>query len=363
VLVLFTDGEAHDSLATILAAAQQLHEAGVRVVVVAEGAAPGSRIPQRDDQGVLRAYQTDAAGEIVITRRRDDVLEAMSHAAQGTIVGADLPDQAGAVRDLVASFKRSRSTELSTQRGRPRGWVPLLAALAILFTQAASRRTAALVGVLLALGFIGARSAAAQAVPTRRRTPAERAWDLGDSSAARNAYLAELSRQTGDTAWYNAGTAAIAAQDFETARSALAHAATSLDPDVRFRALYNQGLLALRAAQQDSIHRDAHLGEAERAYREALLLRPHDRAAKWNLELAQRRRTQGGGQGPPPPSGGGQSQTSRQGQPPPQGSTDQRMTQAQADEILRSIGQEELRTRRDRMGRVRRGAAAGVKDW
>jgi len=39
------------------------------------------------------------------------------------------------------------------------------------------------------------------------------------------------------------------------------------------------------------------------------------------------------------------------------------MTQAQAEEILRSIGHEELRTRRDRTGRVRRVADPRVKDW
>ena len=39
------------------------------------------------------------------------------------------------------------------------------------------------------------------------------------------------------------------------------------------------------------------------------------------------------------------------------------MSQSQADEILRSIGQEELNTRRQRMGRVRRTSEPGVKDW
>jgi hypothetical protein len=39
------------------------------------------------------------------------------------------------------------------------------------------------------------------------------------------------------------------------------------------------------------------------------------------------------------------------------------MSQTQADEILRSIGQEELRTRRERMGRVRRASEPGIKDW
>jgi len=39
------------------------------------------------------------------------------------------------------------------------------------------------------------------------------------------------------------------------------------------------------------------------------------------------------------------------------------LSQAQADQILRSIGQEELNTRRDRMGHLRQAAEPGVKDW
>jgi Ca-activated chloride channel homolog len=362
VLVVFTDGEAHDSMSTVLRVAQELKEAGVHLILVAEGGRDPVRIPLRDDQGALQGYQSDDAGQVIETSRMDDVLGATANAAQGTIVAADLPDQAGAVRDLVASYKRNPATETNTQQGMPRGWIPLLLAIVILLLQALSRRTAALVGLLLALGLTGVREASAQQpVPSRRRTTAELYWDLGDSARASDAYLGEVNARNGDTAWFNAGTAAMAARDFSTARSALARAATSLDPDIRFRALYNEGLLALRAAEMDSIHRDAHLGEAERAYREALLLRPLDGAAKWNLELAQRRRRQGGG-------GQSKSQSQNQNQnqqqqsqiPPP---TPQGMTEAQADEILRSIGQEELKTRRERMGRARRAAEPGVKDW
>jgi Ca-activated chloride channel family protein len=363
VLVVFTDGEAHDSLAPAVAAAQRLRDAGVRLVFVTEGGRDPARIPRRDDQGVLQGYQVDGDGQVIETQRHDDVLITVADAARGTIVDAALPDQAGAVRDLVASYKRSRATETSTQSRRPRGWIPLFGAILVLLAQGLTRRTAALVGICLVLGGASVREAGAQAPPPHRRTAAERAWDRGDSTQARDAYLAELTARGDDTAWYNAGTAAIAAGDFATARSALAHAAASLDPDVRFRALYNEGLLALRAAQLDTIHRDAHLGEAERSYREALLLRPHHPGAKWNLELAQRRRAQGGGAGQPPPSQGqsGPSQAGRR--PPPPSSTDQGMSQTQADEILRSIGQEELRTRRERLGRVRRTADPGVKDW
>jgi Ca-activated chloride channel family protein len=383
VLVVFTDGEAHDSAGATLAVAQRLGAEGIHVILVAEGGGVPARIPRRDMRGALLGYQEDEAGQVIGTRRRDDILGAVADAAHGTIVAAELPDQAGAVRDLVASYKRSRSTASSTQHGRPRGWIPLLGAVVILLGQALSRRTAALVALVGAVSVADASAAQAQ-TSAQRRSAAERAWDRGDSTAARDEYLAELglrclvcplvgdltvegvpTRGNDDTAWFNAGTAALAAGDLATARGALAHASASLDPEVRFRALYNEGLLALRAAQLDSVNRDAHLGEAERAYREALLLQPHHHASKWNLELAQRRRAQGGGSSQRPPSGGQGGQPPAQGgpPPPPTSASGQAMTQAQAEEILRSIGHEELRTRRDRSGRVRRAGAPRVKDW
>jgi Ca-activated chloride channel family protein len=360
VLVVFTDGEAHDSMVASLREAQSLRDVGVHLIVVGEGGRDAAHIPRRDERGELLGLQVDDQGLTIETRRRDDVLSTVADAAHGTLVAADLPDQAGAVRDLVASYKRSRSTETTTQLARPRGWIPLLGAVVLLLGQVWSRRTAALVGLLWLLAGAGARVQAQ--TPDRPRSEAERAWDRGDSTAARDAYLAELTRHAmSDSAWFNAGTAALAVADYETARSALAHAAGSLDPNLRFRALYNQGVLALRMAQVDSLNRDAHLGEAERAYREALLLQPQHLSAKWNLELAQRRRTQGGGQSRRPPSGGGQPPPQSQQQPP--SNADQSMTRSQAEEILRSIGQEELRTRRERMGRTRRAEPPGVKDW
>lgn len=365
VLVVFTDGEAHDSLGSALQEARQLAALGIHLILVAEGGRAPARIPMRDERGALAGWQKDGDGNVIETVRRDDVLGALADAAQGTIVAADLPDQAGAVRDLVASYKRATATESRTQRGRSRAWIPLLVALAVLGGQLAARRTAALIALALCL----ACPARGQDVPQRPRSAAEKAWDRGDAAGAALAYLADLARRRDDdTAWYNAGTAALAAGDPAVARASLTRAAASLDPDVRFRALYNLGLLGLLRAGTDSGNREAHLADAQRAYREALLLRPRHVPAKWNLELAARMARQGGGGGanrqqppPPPPSpspdGGG---APSQPPPPPSGSG---LTQAQADQVLRSIGQEELRTRRDRTGRTRRSTPAGVKDW
>jgi tetratricopeptide (TPR) repeat protein len=240
----------------------------------------------------------------------------------------------------------------------------LLCAVALLLGQAAMRRTAALLGIALLVAAAPARSQDS----TRPRTAAERAWDRGQIERARAAYAAELAgRQRDDTAWYNAGTAALAAGDRESARQSLARAATSLAPDLRFRALYNLGVLALREADIDTVHRDAHLIEAERAYREALLLRPDHVAAKWNLELAVRRRSGGGG-GKSQSSGGGggggnESPRGGGGGSSGAGPQSDGLNKSQAEQILKSIGQEELRTRRDRTGRTRVAGEAGVKDW
>jgi len=358
VLVMFTDGEAHDSLEQALQEARRLAGLGIHLILVAEGGKQPTKIPVRDDRGTLISWQQDESGTQILTSRRDDVLGVIADAAQGTIVAAELPDQAGAVRDLVASYKRATATESRTQHGRPRAWIPLLLAGLVLAAQTFTRRTAALIGLLFCIG------------PTlqaqRPRSAAEKAWDQRDSRAAAAAYLAELkAHEDDDTAWYNTGTAALAAGDPTLARSTLARAAASLDPELRFRALYNLGLLALLEAKSDTTNREAHLADAERSYREALLLKPFHVRAKWNLELVNRLR-RGGGQNqpnpPPPPSpGGGGGGGAQQPPPPPSGGNG--MNESQADQVLRSIGQEELRTRRDRTGRTRRAAPAGVKDW
>ena len=305
VLVLFTDGEAHDSLEQALAEARRLAALGIHLILVAEGGREPTRIPVRDEHGTLVTWQQDQAGNSIQTSRRDEVLGAIADAAQGTIVAAELPDQAGAVRDLVASYKRATATESRTQRGRPRAWIPLLLAGLVLATQALTRRTAALVGLVLAL----APAMSAQDVPVpvasppqRPRSAAEKAWDKGDPRGAAAAYLADLKEhEEDDTAWYNTGTAAMAAGDPTLARSSLARAAASLDPDLRFRALYNLGLLALLQARSDSSNRETFLADAERAYREALLLKPFHVRAKWNLELVTRMRGSQGGSKPNPP--------------------------------------------------------------
>jgi Ca-activated chloride channel family protein len=362
VLVLFTDGESHDTLPAAVAAAEALKDAGVRLVVVAEGRALPIRIPLRDSAGTLLEYKQDEEGNVVRTQRRDDVLRALVDAAEGTLVPSELPDQAGAVRDVVAAMKRSPSAETRTTDLVPRAWIPVLAAALLLLGYTLLRPGPALVG-------IGGLLLLSTQAGAQRPTPGARAMEAGDPARAAVAFLKEAHGSARDTAFYNAGTAALEARRFEAARGALTEAAKSVDPDLRYRALYNLGLVGLLAAEADTAKRAELLGESAERLREALLLQPSSARAKWNLELAQRRQPPpppasggggGGGAGKPPSGGGGGSQSQEPSRPEPQ---DQGLSRSQAEQILSSMERRERETRAEQQRRLKGNSAGGVKDW
>jgi hypothetical protein len=143
------------------------------------------------------------------------------------------------------------------------------------------------------------------------------------------------------------------------ALTALGEAANSLDPALRYRALYNRGVAGLLAARADSARADTLLAGAAQDLRAALALEPGSERAKWNLELATRRRpppppSGGGGASPPPPQGG-----SQQPQPPPPSS----LSPAQAQQLLNSVEREERRVRERQLRRQPGQPASGGKDW
>jgi Ca-activated chloride channel homolog len=359
VLVVFTDGESHDTLPEAVAQAEALKEAGVHLIVVAEGRALPTRIPIRDSAGTLLEYKQDEEGNVVRTQRRDDILRAVVDAAEGTLVPNELPDQAGAVRDLVAALKRSPTSETRTADLVPRAWIPVLAAALLLLGYTLARPGPALVGLAGVLLLSGHAEG-------QRPTAGARAMAAGDPARAAAEFLKEAGSGTSrDTAFYNAGTAALEARRFDVARGALEEAAKSLDPDLRYRALYNLGLLGLLDAETDSTKAQEMLGEAADRLREALRLQPSSTRAKWNLELAERRQPPpppssggGGGGGPPPPSSGGAQPPPPRPEPQSQG-----LSQSQAEQILNSMERRERQTRAEQQRRLRGGSAGGVKDW
>jgi Ca-activated chloride channel family protein len=346
-LVLFTDGEGHDSLPLAVAAASRLRAAGVTLVLVAQGGPGGVRIPLRDSVGTLVGHQRDTDGSFVETRGREDVLRAIATAAGGTLIRSDVRDQASAVREVLASLERRPARDRRVDDLIPRAWVGALIAFVLLLSHSALRRSAALAGVLLAVAVV----------------PAVAQGPTGGPAAERAAALLRIAqrRLSSDTAWYNAGTAALEAGQFEEARSALVVASRSLDPELRYRARYNLGVAGLLEARAEPARRDSLLAGAAEHLREALLIRPDRRDAKWNLELASRH------QPPPPPSGGGggggQPPNRSGGAPPPQAARSGALSPEEAERILASAEQSERGVRADQVRRRRGLTARAARDW
>ncbi|MGH7659118.1 MAG: hypothetical protein ACREL6_12865, partial [Gemmatimonadales bacterium] len=334
-----------------------LKESGVRVILVAEGSGEPVRIPIRDSLGTLLEYKLDQNGEPVETMMQEEALHRIAEAAEGSVVGAGVPDQAGAIRQLTSAFKRAPMRAVQSSDLRPLAWIPILAGVLLLMGHTVTRRGASLV-VLAGVLIPGARAAA------QLPSPAERALRNERPAVAASRYLEGIgSGPASATAWYNAGTAALAAGNLDVARRALTEAGKSVDPLIRYRALYNLGVIDLLAARDDTANAATWLEDARRNLQEALLLQPESERAKWNLELALREEPPdpsggGGGQTPPNDGGGGGGTP-----PPPADASPSSLSQQEAEQILNSVEREERQTRARKAQANRVSAGGGVKDW
>ncbi|MFQ5550674.1 MAG: VWA domain-containing protein, partial [Gemmatimonadales bacterium] len=101
VLVIFSDGETHDSVDAVQAEASRARREGIKVILVAEGRTEPARIPMYTPDGELSGYYRDENLDFVLTSRRDDILTTVADASQGALVAAEVSDQARTVRSLV----------------------------------------------------------------------------------------------------------------------------------------------------------------------------------------------------------------------------------------------------------------------
>lgn len=344
-VVLFTDGEAFDGESAVTGAAGALARDNVAVITVPLGGVTGARIPDEDG-----TWHLDALGQEVITVRRDDMLAALTRAADGVLVDVDAPDPAGEVRRVLDQLDRRTVRDQLAADLVPRAWLFALAALGVLALQAVTRRSAALVGLAIC--------ALAGSASAQRPASGWRWLQHGDTTRALEAFAAEAGRTGNDTAWFNAGTAALVRGDLPGAAAALERATLSLDPALRRQALYNLGTAQLLRARRDSLARDSLLVGAERNLRAALQLDPRDSAAKFNYELARALRPPS----PPPRQGGGGGGGADEAPEQPAAGRSG-MTRAEAEQVLSAMERAERESRRELARRQRRTPVRQGPDW
>ena len=282
----------------------------------------------------------------------------MAEAAEGTLVPTEVPDQAGAVRDLVAALKRSPTSETRTADLVPRAWIPVLVAALLLArvhasrargrrwsawraccslagTAAAQRPTAGeralAAGDPAARGRRvpqGARARAPRATPPST-TPAPRRSRPGGSTSRAARWPRPPSRSTPGCA---------------TARSTISASVDCSPP--RPTRLAQDELLGRRGGPPAP-------GAAAAAVLRARQVEP--RAGRAAPSAAATAVAAEAGGGTPPPSGGGGHSSRSPSRPEPQ-SRD--LTQSQAEQILNSMERRERETREEQQRRLQAGSPA-----
>ena len=367
-LIVMSDGEAFESIEEVVTEAKRAAAQGVSLVTVGFGTPQGSRIPIRE--GGTTTFKRDENGQTVVTQYHPEFLQAAAQAANGTFIDAGQTDKATRVRAALASLRRQQRVASAGETRTPRyQWFLLPAVLLLildtLLAERRGRRRKDIPGAMQAapiaaalLFFVSgcntAGPAAARAYHAKQYPRAAAMYremiNAGDRTAA---------------VLYNYGTSLLAADSLTSAAEALERAAdlagaagSSADPEIRYRALFNLGLSHLKRGlalppQQANEPLDAALG----AYKKVLLLRSDDLDAKWNYELALRKKQQGGGGG-----GGGESNPNPSPQseaPRPSGGLGER----QAEQLLGSAAREERDVQSKRQRQTRTEPPPGGKDW
>ena len=367
-LVIMSDGEAFESIEDVVAEARRTGQQGISLVTVGFGTTQGANIPIRE--GGANTLKRDDNGQVVVTRYHPEFLRAAAEAARGTFIDAAQSDKATRVRAALASLRRQQRVASAGETKTPRyQWflfpAVLLLVLDTLLGERRGRRKdkkpaaaepAAVtpvtpVAAMLLLLLVGCASQTGSIAAARAYHDKQYAH-----AAAMYRRLIDQGDRTG-TAVYNYGTSLLAADSLMPAAEALDRAAESRDPEVRYRSLFNLGLAHLkRGLALPPQQADEPLDAALAAYKKVLLLRSDDLDAKWNYELALRKRGGGGG------GGSGQSNPSPSPQaqaPKPSGGLGER----QAEQLLGSAAREERDVQAKRQKQSRVEPPPGGKDW
>jgi Ca-activated chloride channel family protein len=374
-LVLMSDGEAFEDINDVITEAKRAGDQGISLVTVGFGTTQGSTIPVKSPDGST-TLKRDENGQIVVTHYMPEFLKAAADAAHGTFIDASRTDKAALVKSALARLRSKSHSVITGESQTPRYQLFLFPSvlLLILDTLLGERRgrsqrrpaaaeTSVSAAAAIALMLLPTVSSCAGLLPVSSPSErAARAYSQKSYQEAASLYRGAI--DGGDKrpeTLYDYGTALLAADSLDAAEEALERLSDVTDPEVRYRALFNLGLAYLKeglAAPKSTANES--LDAALAAYKRVLLMRSGDLDAKWNYELALRKKEKGGGGGGGG-SGGGSANSSPQQQQQPQPSGG--LGQQQADQLLGSAAREERDVQAKKQKQTRVEPPPGGKDW
>ena len=294
VILLITDGE--DTEGRGLSAAKSAATHNIRIYTVAIGSKERPFVPLTDENGNAAGYLQGSDGEPVRVGLDEEGLRKIASATGGDYFTME-PRGYGVerVQQAIAGLERTEEEARLEREPEDIGRWFVLGGFVLLVVGAALRdRRSVKVRVPVAKG-VGSRALLLVLVGmfpflggwslfTRKDPDVEagnRALEAGKAEEALAAYdRAVAARPEDDTAHFDRAAALLKLEKLPEATRELQRSVETHDPSLKADAYYNLGV-----AQ----YRQEHYREAIDAYKRALGLRPDDRRAKWNLEVALRK--------------------------------------------------------------------------
>jgi Ca-activated chloride channel family protein len=368
-LVVMSDWESFDTREEVLYAARRARESGVRLIAVGFGGTAGSRIPMGPDS--RSEFKLDDMGRIVTTRHDNELMRAAAAAAGGLVIESNADDKASRIRAALSSLHaHERSVSLGTERVARFQLFLVPALLLVLLDTIRAEGVRRIVDALRA-AFRQRRlarvSLAVIAIVPLQGQPQRPDSAGAASQRARHVNTAAEYRRrlrsdpTNEELLYNLGTSLLLADSLAEAAAVLESLGLSNNDELRFRAAFNRGLAQLKAGlAMQGAERGQALQGAVQAYREALVLRPHELDAKWNYELALRNNNAGGG--------GGAAQDENQDAEQQQQQAEQSEARGslgpdEAEQILNNAARDEREVQARAQERNRPSRPPGGRDW
>jgi Ca-activated chloride channel family protein len=371
-VLLLSDGE--NMAGDVGPALKRLRLAGVPVFAIGVGTGEGAPIPA-DSSEAPEKWHRDHIGRVVQSRLEEGDLRRSANETNGTYLRWTPGAGAGLSAELGRLEKRTMSSRTSPERADRFQW-PLALAILLLAaepTVAAWRRRAA-GSALLILAVAGIAACNRGMVEARRGA---QLYQSGRYAEAHQAFQQALAASADPAIQYDLGVTQYRLKRYEDAAKSFREAASV--PGLRQRSYYNLGNAYVRTSEE-APEKDEPLRQAIGAYEEALRLRPADSAAKWNLELAIRRRGEdresGGSSGRGRSADYGQGNMNvpgYEGNPEAavgamagggygsgEGESAEELSEAQARALLEALEREQLNSHE---GRQASGGGAGQKDW
>ncbi len=301
-LVLFTDGEDHDSGA--LPAAERAAKAGLRIFTVGVGTANGEVVRVTDDNG-RSSFIKDEQGNVIKSRLNETLLQQIAQTTSGAYLPLRSADAMESLYDqcLAPLPKSEISARLVRQYHERFAW-PLTIAIALLMidflwpqrrredffrpSPSPGSRPGLPPPATVALLALFAVLTSAEASPNRARQH----YEAGRFKNARQELQKSLEQNPEDPRLhFNLGAAAYRDGDFEQAARAFTNALTSPNLALQQQAFYNLGDALYRAgeAAEDDPGRMASWQSSVHSFESALKLNPEDKDARFNLEFVKRK--------------------------------------------------------------------------